>query len=84
MPYHSHPGSTGAPNRGALATQEAQPRAHDHRHSLRPDLQLLHPIGYALAELLAADLDPLEITFLRSTLVLIFAWLPPKAATPAV
>ena len=34
---------------------------------------LLYAIGYALAKLLAADLDPLEITFLRSALVLVAA-----------
>jgi len=34
---------------------------------------LLYAIGYALAKLLAADLSPLEITFLRSGLVLLAA-----------
>ena len=34
---------------------------------------LLYAIGYALAKLLAAELDPLKITFLRSALVLVTA-----------
>ena len=34
---------------------------------------LLYAIGYALAKLLAGSLDPLEITFLRSALVLVAA-----------
>jgi drug/metabolite transporter (DMT)-like permease len=34
---------------------------------------LLYAIGYAMAKLLAEDLDPLEITFLRSALVLVAA-----------
>lgn len=34
---------------------------------------LLYAIGYALAKILAAELDPLQITFLRSALVLLGA-----------
>ena len=44
----------------------------------------LYPLGYAVAKLLSATLDPVQITFLRSAIVLAAAalWLP-RLADPA-
>lgn len=45
---------------------------------------LLYTLGYAVAKILSASLDPVQITFLRSAVVLVaaIAWLP-RLADPA-